>query len=240
MILALAYSDNIYALKTNLFLGDNVLVNTLKINGIDNIENNVSLPLGTSEINIIDLTNAYSTIASEGYKKKAYIIRNIKDDNNNTIYKYKSNKKKVLNSNITFILSELLSNCYDNTLIDYSEPTCLGIRPKITKKYAIKTGSTNTDALIVGYNKKYTLGTWVGYDKNKTLDDADSKISKNIWVDTIENYLRDKEDSWYTKPNEVTAVLVNPINGKIATNSSKKKKFIYYLKGTEPKEKDTD
>ena len=52
MIIALSYSDNIYALKTNLFLGDNVLVNTLNKVGIDDISNNVSLPLGTSEINI--------------------------------------------------------------------------------------------------------------------------------------------------------------------------------------------
>ena len=200
MIIALSYSDNIYALKTNLFLGDNVLVNTLNKVGIDDISNNVSLPLGTSEINIVELTSGYST----------------------------------------FILSELMTNCYDNNLIDYSEPTCLSIKPKITKKYAIKTGSTNTDSLIVGYNKDYTLGIWVGYDDNKKLDKTDSKIARNIWADAIENYLRNKEDAWYKKPKNVNAVLVNPLNGKIATNESKRKKFIYYLKGTEPKEKDAN
>ena len=56
----------------------------------------------------------------------------------------------------------------------------------------------------------------------------------------MENYLRDKDDSWYEKPKNVSAILVNPINGKLATNNSKKKKFIYYLKGTEPTKKDKD
>ena len=238
MIIALAYSDNIYALKTNMFLGDNVLVNTLNKVGIKNIKNNVSLPLGTSEVNIIDLTNGYSTLASEGVYKEPYLIRAVKDSNNNLLYEHKINKNKVLNSDYTYILSELMTNCYDNNLIDYSQPTCISIKPKLTKTYAIKTGSTNTDSLIVGYNKDYTLGTWVGYDDNKNLKNEDNKVARNIWADTIENYLRNEDDSWFKKPKNVNAVLVNPINGKIATNNSKKKKFIYYLKGTEPKEKD--
>lgn len=235
MIIALAYSDNIYALKTNLFLGDNALVNTLNKVGIKNVTNNVSLPLGTNEMNIIDLTNGYSTLASEGNYKNTYLIRAVKNNKNHLLYEHRINKKKVLDNNFTFILSELLNNCYDNNLVDYSEPTCLTIRPKLTKKYAIKTGSTNTDSLIVGYNKDYTLGTWVGYDNNINLKKEDTKVARNIWADTIENYLRDKEDKWFDKPKDVNAVLVNPLNGYLATNNSKRKKFIYYLKGTEPK-----
>lgn len=238
MIIALAYSDNIYALKTNMFLGDNALINTLNKVGINNVNNNVSLPLGTNEMNIIDLTNGYSTLASEGQYKDAYFIRAVKDNKNSLLYEHKINKKKVLNSDYTYILSQMLTNCYDSNLIDYSEPTCLSIKPKLTKTYAIKTGSTNTDSLIVGYNKDYSLGTWVGYDDNKELSRNDSKIARNIWADTIENYLRNSEDIWYKKPKNINAVLVNPLNGKLATNNSKRKKFIYYLKGTEPKELD--
>ena len=181
------------------------------------------------------VTNGYSTLASEGNYKNTYLIRAVKNNKNHLLYEHRINKKKVLDNNFTFILSELLNNCYDNNLVDYSEPTCLTIRPKLTKKYAIKTGSTNTDSLIVGYNKDYTLGTWVGYDNNINLKKEDTKVARNIWADTIENYLRDKEDKWFDKPKDVNAVLVNPLNGYLATNNSKRKKFIYYLKGTEPK-----
>ena len=234
MILALAYSDNIYALKTNMFLGDNQFVATLNKVGINNINNNVSLPLGTSEINIITLTSAYQTLGNNGIKTKNLFIREIKSKDNKIIYKANNDEKQILNNNYVYIMSELLKNCYDYNLVDYNTPTCLSIRPKITKKYAIKTGSTNTDSLIVGYNKDYTLGVWAGYDDNMELKDKDNTIARNIWVDTIENYLRNKEDSWFEKPKDVNAVLVNPLNGRLATNESKKKKFIYYLKGTEP------
>ena len=234
MILALAYSDNIYALKTNMFLGDDKLINTLKKVGINNVENNVSLPLGTSEINIIDLTSAYQVFGNEGKVTDNYFIREIKSKDNKILYKKNISEKQVLNNNYVYIMSELLRNCYDYQLVDYNTPTCLSIRPKLTKKYAIKTGSTNTDSLIVGYNKDYTLGVWVGYDDNLLLKDSDNSIARNIWADTIEKYLRNKNDSWFNKPKDVNAVLVNPLNGKLATNESKKKKFIYYLKGTEP------
>jgi len=238
MILALAYSDNIYALKTNMFLGDKAFITTLNKVGINNIDNNVSLPLGTSEINIINLTSAYQVLGNEGKKINTYIIRKVETKNNKIIYKHNDDNNQILNKNYTYILSELMSNCYDTELVDYTTPTCLSIRPKLTKKYAIKTGSTNTDSLIVGYNKDYSLGIWTGFDNNKELEKKDSTYSRNIWADTIENYLRDKNDSWFKKPKDVNAVLVNPLNGKLATNESKRKKFIYYLKGTEPDKKD--
>lgn len=235
LTLALAYSDNIYAIKTHLFLGEESMINVAYKAGIKTkLDKNVSLPLGTTELNMVEFVNAYSTIANEGVKNDLYMIRRVEDDKGNIIYKKKSNSKQVLNKNYTYILSELLNGCYDDTLSDYTTPTCLSIKPKLTKKYAIKTGSTNTDSWIMGYNKDYTLGVWVGYDDNKEIARSELKHSKNIWADVIENYLRDKEDSWYEKPKDVVAVLVNPLNGKIATNSSKRKKIIYYLKGTQP------
>lgn len=235
LILALAYSDNVYAVKTHLFIGEKKLIETAHKAGIKTTLNkNVSLPLGTTELNMKEFITAYSTLASEGIYNESYIIRKIKNEKNKIIYKHKKDDKQVLNKDYTFIISELLNNCYDNTITDYSQPTCLSIKPKLTKKYAIKTGSTNTDSWTIGYNKNIVTGIWVGYDNNNKLNKSDSKYSKNIWADTMESYFRDKESEWYKKPKNVSAVLVNPLNGKIATNNSKRKKIIYYLKGTEP------
>ena len=46
--------------------------------------------------------------------------------------------------------------------------------------------------------------------------------------------LEGKEDNWYDTPNNVVGVLVDPISGKLAKNSTKNKKIVYYIKGTEP------
>ena len=57
---------------------------------------------------------------------------------------------------------------------------------------------------------------------------------KNIWIDTMEEYLKDKDNNWYEIPSNVVGTLVNPINGNIAQEGDKTTKIFYFLKGTEP------
>ena len=235
MAAAIAYSDNIYAVKTHLFLGEEVLVNTAKRIGInETLEKIPSLPLGTEELNIIDYVGGYATFANGGYKIKPHLIEKVLDCNDNVLYEFKEEKEPVLNSSIVYILNDLMTGTYDLTMIDYNYPTCGSLVNKITNKYAIKTGTTDTDSWTIGYNKDILIGVWNGYDDAKTIDMNAVKSSKNIWADAIEGYLKDKDTSWYDMPDNVVGVLVDPINGTLADNKTKKKKILYYIKGTEP------
>lgn len=236
MAAALAYSDNIYAVKTHLFLGEDSLVNIAKRVGIqEKLKPIPSLALGTNEINLLDMMEGYNTLASGGDKIKPYFIRKVTDKDGNVLYSYKVKKENVLNRSIVFILNEMLTSSYAQEFIDYNFPTCINIAPKITKKYAIKTGTTNTDHLIFGYNQELLMGIWAGYDNNKESDVKDGNLIKNMWVDTMEASLKDlKGNGWYEIPNNVVGVLVDPVSGKPANESTKKKKMLYYLKGSEP------
>ena len=127
-----------------------------------------------------------------------------------------------------------MSNTYSYDFLDYTTPTLLSISSKLKNKYAVKSGSTNTDSLTIGYNKNIVLGIWYGYDDNRDLSNKDSTVSKNVWADTIESYFTNNEASWYDLPEDVVSVLVNPISGKLATDEDKKKHIFYYLKGSEP------
>ena len=235
MAAAIAYSDNIYAVKTHLFLGEEVLVNTAKRIGInETLEKIPSLPLGTEELNIIDYVGGYATFANGGYKIKPHLIEKVLDCNDNVLYEFKEEKEPVLNSSIVYILNDLMTGTYDLTMVDYNYPTCGSLVNKITNKYAIKTGTTDTDSWTIGYNKDILIGVWNGYDDAKTIEINAVKSSKNIWADAIEGYLKDKDTSWYDMPDNVVGVLVDPINGTLADNKTKKKKILYYIKGTEP------
>ena len=232
---AIAYSDNIYAVKTHLFLGSNVLVDTMKRFGITTkLDNIPSLALGSQPISLLEMTNAYAILANEGYSVKPHFIRKIEDINGNILYEYKQQNENILNKSIVFILNELLANTSNANFISYTYPTSYVIANKLTKKYAIKTGTTEYDHLVFGYNKDVVVGVWAGYDDNKELQYGDSTTNKNLWADIIEYYLDDKKDNWYEMPNNVVGVLVNPLNGKIATKNDEKSVIQYYLKGTEP------
>ena len=233
---AISYSDNIYAVKTHLFLGDNALTDILKRVGIDEELNTLpSLALGAEEINMMDMMAAYSSLANEGYKVTPYFISKVTDMEGNILYEYKPNLENILNKNTVYILNELLTTTYAFEFKDYNVPTCLSIAPKMTHKYAIKSGTTNTDNLIFGYNKELVVGMWTGYDDNKDVSNKDSSNLKNAWVDTIEKCLEGKtdEETWYETPSNVVGVAIDPISGKVASDSSKAK-ILYYIKGTEP------
>ena len=123
---AIAYSDNIYAVKTHLFLGENTLVEMAKRLGITSpLEENPSLALGTNEINILEMIEAYATFANEGYQIEPYFITKVEDVNGNILYERKEVKKLILNQSIVYILNNLLKNSYNKDFINYAYPTCI-------------------------------------------------------------------------------------------------------------------
>ena len=235
MAAAISYSDNIYAVKTHLFLGENMLINTAKRLGItSNLTEIPSLALGTEEISLLEMTTSYSAFANLGYKVEPHFIKKIVDSKGNVLYENKEEKELILNQSLTFILNEMLTYTYNKNFIDYNYPTLISLLPSITHKYSIKSGTTDTDLLIMGYNKDAVLGIWNGYDNNKKIESKDYSYHKNIWIDTMEAYFKDKETTWYDIPSNVVGVLVNPITGIIANDNDTKKEMFFYIKGTEP------
>ena len=233
MAAAIAYSDNIYAVKTHLFLGEDTLSDTLKRVGITSkISSIPSLALGSEEINLLEMTSAYSSFANLGYKVKGHFIKKIEDMDGNVLYEDKNKLEKVLNSSTVYILNELLTSTYNYNFINYNYPTCYDITDKLTNKYAIKTGTTDTDHLIFGYNKEIVLGIWSGYDDSKESEVKDGKPLRFIFADTMEEYFKNNKYNWYEIPNNVVGTLVDPISGKIS--SDKNSTMFYYIKGTEP------
>ena len=104
----------------------------------------------------------------------------------------------------------------------------------MTKKYAIKTGTTTTDNWIFGYNGDVVLGTWIGYDDNRETNNKDSLALKNFFASAIEEYLKDKDNNWYETPNNVVGILADPITGEVANDNTRNPTLLYYIKGTEP------
>ena len=235
MAAAIAFSDNIYAVKTNLFLGTDKIIEVAKRCGIKaNIQEVASLPLGTSELNIMDFATGYTTLASGGYKKDLYLINKIEDLKGNIIYEHKDKKTLVLNPNYTYILNEGLTSTTNESFVDYTTPTALNIKSLLSNKYAIKTGSTNTDFWIVGYNPDALVIMWAGYDKNEKGNNSKIRSSiKKTWAGTIESLLKDIDTSWYKTPDNVVALPLNAVTGT-PTNEQNKTFLFYYVKGSEP------
>lgn len=234
MAAALALSDNIYAVKTNLFLGVDKMIDVAKRTGINaNLDEVASLPLGTSEINILDYATGYTTFASGGYQKELYFIEKIEDIDGNVLYEHEDKNRLVINPNYTYILNEMMTSTTNDAYVDYTTPTALNIASTLTHKYALKTGSTNTDYWIVGYNPDRLMMMWMGYDNNKEVNGNVRNNAKKIWALTIEESLNSINTTWYETPKNVVAIPLDAVTGK-TTNNQNKVALYYYVKGTEP------
>lgn len=233
---AIAYSDNIYAVKTHLFLGEEELYNTLKKVGITSkMEKSPSLALGTYEVNIMELTAGYSALANGGKKVSPHLISKVVDNKGNVLYEYKEKKEEIVfNSDVTFIISELLTSTYDSNLIDYTYPTCISMTSDITNKYAVKTGSTDTDSWVVGYTPEVVFASWAGYDDSSDITTDVVSGNKKSWITSMEKFFDGRDATWYKVPRDVVGVLVNPVTGNVVTSENENKKILYYLEGTEP------
>lgn len=234
MAAALALSDNIYAVKTNLFLGVDKMIDVAKRTGINaKLDEVASLPLGTSEINILDYASGYTTFASGGYQKELYFIEKIEDIDGNVLYEHEDKNRLVINPNYTYILNEMMTSTTNDAYVDYTTPTALNIASTLTHKYALKTGSTNTDYWIVGYNPDRLMMMWMGYDNNKEVNGNVRNNAKKIWALTIEESLNSINTTWYETPKNVIAIPLDSVTGK-TTNNQNKVALYYYVKGTEP------
>ena len=237
---AIAVSDNVYAVKTNMFLGPEKLVSVAKKTGIKaELDAIPSLALGTNGISVLDLARGYNTFATGGYKKEIGLIKRVEDKEGHVLYEKEKKEELVLNENYTYILNEMLSNSTNSGFIDYARPTALVIASKLSRKYAIKTGTTDSDFWTVGYNPSLLMATWVGYDDGRNISANYSSITKDIWADTVEEILKEKEANWYEMPNNVVGVVLDAASGK-QTNDKNKAALFYFVKGTENLNQNTE
>ncbi|WP_462410196.1 transglycosylase domain-containing protein [Neobacillus sp. Marseille-QA0830] len=234
---ALAVSDNIFAVKTHLFLGEDTLIKTAKRFGLSTkMEQVPSLALGTSGVRVIEMANAYSLLANGGKKVSPDLITKVEDYNGNVIYENKPESERVLDEAKAFVMTEMLTGVFDPKLNGYASVTGSTILDTLTRPYAGKSGSTETDSWMIGYSPQLVTAVWAGFDKNKPLEaSTDKTYAKNVWAHFMEEALDGKPVKSFKPPKAgVIGVYVDPANGKLATKDCPIRRFTYFEKGTEP------
>ena len=219
MIEAIAYSDNIYAVKTGLLVGSIELSNLLKSFDIEYI-NTPSSFLGSISTSLLKLTSMYNCLASEGKYYKPSYIESIYKNDGTLIYKNNLSFNPILSKNETIILNQALTSTFDKNLQGYTKPSLLNYQTK--RKFAAKTGTTNQDNYVIGYNPSFTIGVWVGDINNNELNEPGK--AKKIFQDLANNI--SLSSSWYSKTIIMKEKKIDPNTGLESSNGSS----YYFLK----------
>lgn len=238
MLQALALSDNIYAVKTHLFLGMDTLMETAKKFGITTkLERVPSLALGTSGVRLLEMANAYSMLANGGKKISPVFIQKIEDAQGNIIYKHKSKPEQWLDEKSAFVTAHMMTGMFDKKLNGYASVTGSQMIDKMTREYAGKSGSTNTDNWMIGFSPQLLTAVWTGYDEGKTINKTVEKTyAKNIWIHFMEEVLKNEPKETFQPPKGTVGVFIDPVSGKLATENCPNARLTYFVEGTEPTE----
>lgn len=161
---AFAQSINSVAVKLGQEVGIDNIVNTAHAMGIKSpLDNTPSLALGSSDVNLLELVNAYSTVVNDGKAHDPVLVTRILDRDGNEIYVAPSEQRQAIPYKSAFLMQQLL-------LGGLREPggTSMSlwryVRAYNDTEFGGKTGTSNnhSDAWFVGVSPKIVVGAWVG------------------------------------------------------------------------------
>ncbi|MCX6779649.1 MAG: penicillin-binding transpeptidase domain-containing protein, partial [Candidatus Magasanikbacteria bacterium] len=231
---ALQGSLNIPAVKTLYMVGTKNAIDFAKRFGYTTFTGDpgLSLVLGGAEVNLLEHTNAYGTLADNGVYHTPVSILKVTDSKNNVLSEWKPNEGSIaITPELAATISSVLSNDEARAYIFGRHSTlALADRP-----VAAKTGTTNDykDAWTMGYTPSIVTGVWVGNTIPSTMKGGGNTLAGLIWNQFMTTSTKNTptEDFPAPPPNDATKPVlrgsdggirlqINSANGKIATSST--------------------
>ena len=153
-----------------------------KLMGINSpILNSPSLALGTSEVNLLELTAAYDILANNGKGIFVHGIRSIENTEGKNLFTRKiQGPGKILNSNTVSIMTKMMEETIKNGT---------GKKAKINRPAAGKTGTSQSlrDAWFVGFTSSIVVGVWFGNDDDSPMEEITGGTAPAVlWSDFME------------------------------------------------------
>ncbi len=184
---AVAYSKNAATVRLLEEIGVLAVKETIKDLGIDTeIEDNLSIALGSSNITLLDLVKGFAVFANGGSRIKPIFIRKVVDQGGTVLEENVVQKERALTEEVAASMNILLKGP-----VQYG--TAKGASA-IGYPVAGKTGTTSNyyDALFVGYSPHVATGVWVGFDARTSLGKGESggRVCLPIWMNYMGSALR--------------------------------------------------
>ncbi|NJM86073.1 MAG: penicillin-binding protein 1A [Cyanobacteria bacterium CRU_2_1] len=174
---ALTSSINIVAVKTLIDVGFDPVIQMAKRMGIQSeLIPAYSLALGSSEVNLLELTSAYGTLANKGNHVEVHGITRIIDRYGNVVYEAKFTPEQAIDADSASIMTWMLEEVVrSGTGWEASLPD----RP-----VAGKTGTSENrrDLWFIGYVPQLVTGVWLGNDDSSPTYGASSTAART-WYD---------------------------------------------------------
>ncbi|MGB9109132.1 MAG: penicillin-binding protein 1C, partial [Telluria sp.] len=201
---SLAGSLNIPAVRTLMLTGLQRFHERLRDVGLSSLGEaadfyGYSLALGSADVSLLELTNAYRTLASGGLQGSVTLRPRALEA-----------RHRVLDARAAFIVGDILSD-------RGARSVTFGLRNELATSFwsAVKTGTSKDmrDNWCVGFSSHYTVGVWVGnFDGRPMWDVSGVSGAAPVWRDVMDYLHRDRASRAPAPPSGLVrqAVVFHP------------------------------
>ena len=183
---ALARSLNIPSIKIMQDYGLEKSIDAAKKLGITSLDKDpseygLSVAIGSAEVPLQQMTNAYAAFADGGNVRANTTLYEIQDKLNASIYRHATSAKRGISEQGAYLVSSILSDQAARSFMFGSSLNIAG------KTVAVKTGTTddNRDAWAIGYTPDIAIGVWVGNNDNTVMVSGGADMAGPIWRQTM-------------------------------------------------------
>ncbi|MFM7558663.1 transglycosylase domain-containing protein [Cylindrospermopsis raciborskii] len=211
---ALALSINTISLQVLIDVGYEPTIKIAHNMGIKSpLEHNYSLALGSNEVNLLELTSAYGSFATQGLHTEAHAIRRILNRQGDVIWSANFQPKRALDTDSSRIVTKMLTNVVSNGT---------GRAAQLPdRRVAGKTGTSDEsrDLWFIGYIPQMVTGIWLGNDNNRPTYGS-SSTAAYTWSKFMGGAVKDLKVEKFPPPSRVAkrkpTIKAQPISKKNA------------------------
>jgi penicillin-binding protein 1A len=194
--------------------------------------NNLTMALGSSELTVLEITNAYATLASLGEVAEPVFIVKVEDSWGQVLFEARTVRKPGISPDVAWLTVDLMKSVVTR-----------GTASKLGKRFgrpaAGKTGTTNKsrDAWFVGFTPQKVAGVWVGNDDNSSLGKRMSggAAAGPIWLDFMKaRHAKLPKSDWPRPALGIVEARIDPASGLLAAEGRKGSVREFFLTGTAP------
>ena len=174
----------------------------------ENLSPHPSLALGSIPVSPLEMTEAYTTIARQGEHVGLTAIKRIEDSRGNVLAEADITSERVASPAHTFVLTHMMQGVFDD-----EGGTGNIVRQLVKRPVAGKTGTTDWDSWMIGFDTDLVTTVWVGYDQNEKLSYTDARAAKWMWGSFMQRVTRGKANRVFEVPEGVTPAYIDPASG---------------------------
>ena len=208
---ALEVSNNIIAVKLINRVGvDKVLETAHRIGIHSNLQPNLSIALGTSEVTPIELCSAFGVFGNNGMRNEPAAYTRVEDRAGTILEERKPRPRLVFDPEPIKVLNDVMQGVILRGT---------GYAAKINRPAAGKTGTTSDhrDAWFVGYTPDLAAAVWVGNDDNSKMAGGTTggEVCAPLWAKFMKVALEGSTPSAFVKPERMVEAQPPPQKAKV-------------------------